>query len=105
MVQVRCPDCGYLQSLSEERFLNIAEDFLNCPHCHARIPKTWAPVEVESIPEEVRHKILAFSSRILNGGEINRDVVCALETLVRKYGAPENSVRALGLGYASVGEA
>ena len=105
MVQVRCPDCGYLQSLSEERFLNIAEDFLNCPHCHAKIPKTWDPVKVESIPEEVRHKILAFSSRILNGGEINREVVCALESLVRKYGAPENSTRALGLGYASVGEA
>ncbi|MFH0959338.1 MAG: DUF2314 domain-containing protein [Pseudomonadota bacterium] len=105
MVQVRCPDCGYLQSISEERFLNIAEDFLNCPHCHAKIPKTWEPVEVDSIPEDVKHKILAFSSRILNGGEINRDVVCALETLVRKYGAPENSVRALGLGYASVGEA
>ncbi len=105
MVQVRCPDCGYLQSLSDERFLNIAEDFLNCPHCHARIPKTWEPVAVDSIPEDVRLKILAFSSRILNGGEINREVVCALETLVRKYGAPENSIRALGLGYASVGEA
>ncbi|MCX5872822.1 MAG: DUF2314 domain-containing protein [Deltaproteobacteria bacterium] len=105
MVQVRCPDCGYLQSLSDERFLNISEDFLNCPHCHAKIPKTWKPVEVESIPEEVRHKILAFSSRILNGGGITREVVCALESLVRKYGALENSVRALGLGYASVGEA
>ena len=105
MVQVRCPDCGYLQSLSDERFLNISEDFLNCPHCHAKIPKTWKPVEVESIPEEVRHKILAFSSRILNGGGITREVVCALESLVRKYGALENSFRALGLGYASVGEA
>ncbi|MDR3605668.1 MAG: hypothetical protein P4L38_13640, partial [Syntrophaceae bacterium] len=104
MVQVRCPDCGYLQSLSEERFLNISEDFLNCPHCHAKIPKAWKPAQTDSIPEEVRHKILAFSSRILNGGEINRDVVCALESLFRKYGPLENSVRALGLGYASVGE-
>ena len=104
MVQVRCPDCGYLQSLSEERFLNISEDFLNCPHCHAKIPKAWKPAQTDSIPEEVRHKILAFSSRILNGGEINRDVVCALESLFRKFGPLENSVRALGLGYASVGE-
>ncbi|MGC8604479.1 MAG: DUF2314 domain-containing protein, partial [Desulfomonilaceae bacterium] len=56
------------------------------------------------IPEEVRHKILAFASRILNGGEINREVVYALESLFRKYGPLENSVRALGLGYASVGE-
>ncbi len=104
MVQVRCPDCGYLQSLSEERFLNISEDFLNCPHCHAKIPKAWKPAQVDSIPEEVRHKILAFSSRILNGGEINREVVCALESLFRKYGPLENSLRALGVGYASVGE-
>ncbi|MGC8660365.1 MAG: DUF2314 domain-containing protein [Desulfomonilaceae bacterium] len=104
MVQVRCPDCGYLQSLSEERFLNISEDFLNCPHCHAKIPKTWKPVQVDSVPEEIRHKIMAFSSRILNGGEINREVVCALESLFRKYGPLENSVRALGVGYASVGE-
>ena len=105
MVQVRCADCGYLQSLSDERFLNISEDFLNCPHCHARIPKTWTPAQVESIPEEVRHKMLAFSSRILNGGDITKEVVNALESLFRKYGPLENTVRALGLGYASVGEA
>lgn len=104
MVQVRCADCGYLQSLSDERFLNISEDFLNCPHCHARIPKTWTPAQVDSIPEDVRHKMLAFSSRILNGGDITKEVVNALESLFRKYGPLENTVRALGLGYASVGE-
>jgi len=104
MVQVRCPECGYLQTLSEERFLTISEDFLNCPHCHARVPKQWAPASSEAIPEEARHKMLAFSRRILNGGEVAREVVYALESLVRHYGPLDESYKALGIGYALVGE-
>jgi len=105
MIQVRCPECGFLQTLSEERFLTISEDFLNCPHCHARVPKKWAPAESDSVPEEARHKILAFSSRILNGGDVGRQVVYALESLVRHHGALESSNKALGMGYAGLGDA
>lgn len=104
MVQVRCPECGYLQTLSEERFLSISDTFLNCPHCHARVPKQWAPSSADSIPEEERHKMLAFSRRILNGGEVGREVVYALEALVRRYGSMESSGKALGLGYAALGD-
>ena len=104
MVQMRCPECGYLQTLSEERFLTISEDFLNCPHCHARVPKEWAPIESDSVPEEARHKILAFSRRILNGGDVGREVVYALEGLVRHHGPMESSNKALGIGYAGLGE-
>lgn len=105
MIQVRCAECGYLQTLSEERFLSISEDFLNCPHCNARVPKQWAPVDSDSVPEEARHKILAFSRRILNGGEVGREVVYALESLVRHHGALEFSNKALGMGYACLGDA
>ncbi|MBM3300033.1 MAG: hypothetical protein FJY85_08765, partial [Deltaproteobacteria bacterium] len=105
MVQVRCPECGYLQTLSEERFLSISDDFLNCPHCHAKVPRHWDAEAGESVPEEVRHKMLAFSRRILNGGEVGREVVMALEALVRRYGAAAESHKALGIGYANVGEA
>jgi uncharacterized protein YegJ (DUF2314 family) len=104
MVQVRCPECGYLQTLSEERFLSIPDNFLHCPHCHARVPKEWAPSTDDAIPEEERHKVLAFSRRILNGGEVGREVVYALEALVRRYGAMESSSKALGMGYAALGE-
>lgn len=104
MVQVRCPECGYLQTLSEERFLTISEDFLNCPHCHARVPKHWSPSESETIPEEQRHKILAFSRRILNGGDVGPEMVLALEALVRRYGPTEESDKALGIGYTGLGE-
>jgi len=104
MIQVRCPECGYLQTLSEERFLTISDDFLNCPHCHARLPKKWSPAHPENIPEEARHKIIAFSRRILNGGTMNRAVVTALEALVRRYGQMESSLKALGVGYGSLGE-
>ncbi len=104
MIQVRCPECGYLQTLSEEKFLAISDDFLNCPHCHARLPKKWSPAHPENIPEEARHKIIAFSRRILNGGTMNRAVVTALEALVRRYGQMECSLKALGVGYGSLGE-
>jgi uncharacterized protein YegJ (DUF2314 family) len=104
MVQMRCPECGYLQTMSEERFLTISEDFLNCPHCHARVPREWQPKGNDSIPEEASHKIMAFSSRIINGSEIAREMVTALETLVRQYGAGESADKALGVGYARLGE-
>lgn len=104
MVQVRCPECGYLQSLSEERFLSISEDFLNCPHCNARVPKQWGPCNSEHIPEEARHKMSAFSSRILNGGLIAKEVAHALESLVRRYGPLESSYKALGVGYTKLGD-
>ena len=103
MLQVRCPQCGYLQTLSEERFLSISEDFLNCPHCNARIAKHWTPEE-EPIPDEARHKILAFSRRILSGRDVRIEVVCALESLVRHYGPQGEGHKALGTGYALVGE-
>lgn len=104
MIQVRCPGCGYLQSLSEERFLSISDDYLNCPHCHEKVPKQWAPAAEESLPEEARHKMLAFSRRILNGGEINREIVHALESQVRHYGPVQESTKALGIGYTWLGE-
>jgi len=104
MVQVRCPECGYLQTLSEERFLAISEDFLNCPHCHARVPKQWEASAGDVVPEEARHKILAFSRRILNSGDVGREVVSALEALVRHYGSMEETKKALGVGYARIGE-
>jgi uncharacterized protein YegJ (DUF2314 family) len=104
MVQVRCPECGYLQTLSEERFVAISDDYLNCPHCHAKVPKEWQPVPGETVPEETRHKMLAFSRRILNGRNVAREVVYALESLVRHYGPMEDSDKALGVGYAFIGE-
>ena len=105
MIQVRCPECGYLQTLSEERFLSISDDFLNCPHCHSKVPKQWTPREGEAVPEEARHKMLAFCRRILNGGDVGRDVVYALESLVHHYGPMEEVNKALGIGYAALGEA
>jgi tetratricopeptide (TPR) repeat protein/uncharacterized protein YegJ (DUF2314 family) len=104
MVQMRCPECGYLQTLSEERFITISEDFLNCPHCHAKVPKQWIPAGGNPVPEEVQHKMLAFSRRILNGGEVGLEVVQALESLVRQHGATDESIKALGIGYANLGE-
>jgi|GEM_PF-476047 len=104
MIQVRCPECGFLQTLSEERFLTLPSNFLTCPHCHAQVPKEWQPVDSENIPEDARHKMLAFSRRILNGGDVNRDMVYALESLVRHYGTLEDSAKALGIGYARLGE-
>ena len=105
MLQVRCPECGYLQTLSEERFLSISDNFLNCPHCNAKVPKEWTPQQEESVPEEVRHKMLAFSKRILNGRDVRLEVVYALESLVRHYGPAEETHKALGIGYALVGRA
>lgn len=104
MVQVRCPECGYLQTLSEERFVAISEDYLNCPHCHAKVPKEWRPAPGETVPEETRHKMLAFSRRILNGRNVAREVVFALESLVRHYGAMDETNKALGVGYAQLGD-
>ncbi|MFH1114559.1 MAG: DUF2314 domain-containing protein [Pseudomonadota bacterium] len=104
MVRLRCPECGYLQTLSEERFLSISDDFLTCPHCHAHVPKHWEPESEEAVPDEVRHKMHAFSRRILNGGNATREVVHALESLVRRHGPVEESDKALGIGYAYIGE-
>ncbi len=104
MIQVRCPECGYLQSLSEERFVAIADDHLDCPHCNAKVPKTWNSVQEDSAPEEALHKIHAFSRRILNGGDVRREVVYALESLVRHHGGTEESTKALGVGYTGLGE-
>ncbi len=104
MVRLRCPECGYLQTLSEERFLSISDDFLPCPHCHAHVPKQWEPESEEAVPDEVRHKMHAFSRRILNGGNATREVVHALESLVRRHGSVEESDKALGIGYAYIGE-
>jgi uncharacterized protein YegJ (DUF2314 family) len=105
MIQVRCPECGYLQSLSEDRFISITEDSIECPHCSAKVPKEWSPETSESAPEEAQHKMLAFSRRILNGGEISREMVYALESLVRRYQPGEDCAKALGIGYAQLGEA
>jgi tetratricopeptide (TPR) repeat protein len=104
MVRLRCPECGYLQTLSEERFLSISDDYLTCPHCHAHVPKQWEPDSEEAVPDEVRHKMHAFSRRILNGGNATREVVHALESLVRRHGPVEESDKALGVGYAYIGE-
>jgi uncharacterized protein YegJ (DUF2314 family) len=104
MVQVRCPECGYLQTLSEERFVAISEDYLSCPHCHAKVPKEWRPAPGETVPEETRHKMLAFSRRILNGRNVAREVVYALESLVRHYGPMDETDKALGVGYAQLGD-
>lgn len=104
MIQVRCPECGYLQSLSEDRFVAIADDHLDCPHCNAKVPKTWNSVQEESAPEEAVHKIHAFSRRILNGGAVRREVVYALESLVRHHGKTDESAKALGVGYTELGE-
>jgi uncharacterized protein YegJ (DUF2314 family)/tetratricopeptide (TPR) repeat protein len=104
MIQVRCPDCGYVQTLSEERFLAIPHNYLNCPHCRAKVPKEWKSADRESIPDEARNKMLAFSRRILNGGEVSLDMVYALESLVRHYGPMDESVKALGVGYCRLGE-
>ncbi len=104
MIKVRCRECGYLQTLSEERLVTLSEDSLACPHCHAVVPIEWNPVDSESIPEEARHKMLAFSRRILNGAELTREMVYALESLVRHYGATEEAAKALGIGYARLGE-
>ena len=104
MIQVRCPECGYLQSLSEERFVAIADDHLDCPHCNAKVPKTWNSVQEETAPEETLHKIHAFARRILNGGAVRREVVYALESLVRHHGGTEESTKALGVGYTELGE-
>jgi tetratricopeptide (TPR) repeat protein/uncharacterized protein YegJ (DUF2314 family) len=105
MVRLRCPECGYLQTLSEERFLSISEDFLSCPHCNAPVPKQWEPESEEAVPDDVRHKMHAFSRRILNGGNVAREVVHALESLVRRHGPADESNKALGIGYANLGEA
>jgi uncharacterized protein YegJ (DUF2314 family) len=103
MVHVRCPECGFLQIMSEERFLSISDEYIGCPHCNAQVPKKWEPQE-DSVPEEAHHKMVAFSRRILNGGGVSREVVFALESLVRHYGPVEESSKALGLGYAAMGE-
>ena len=104
MVQVRCPECGYLQTLSEERFLSVTENFLSCPHCSAKVPKKWEPAQGEGIPEETSHKMLAFSRRVLNGRNVSQEVVYALESLVRHYGSTDETDKALGVGYARLGE-
>ncbi len=104
MIQIRCKGCGYLQTLSEERFLAINDDFLICPHCNEKVPKQWSYTSTETVPEEAQHKMMAFSRRILNGGEITREVVYALEAQVRRYGHSPESVKALGIGYTYLGE-
>ncbi|MFH0825630.1 MAG: DUF2314 domain-containing protein [Pseudomonadota bacterium] len=104
MVQVRCPECGFLQTLSESRFFSIPEDYIPCPHCRARVPKEWTPTSDESMPEETQHKILAFTLRILNSGDFSREIVHALESLVRHYGHREGSAKALALAYAGLEE-
>jgi uncharacterized protein YegJ (DUF2314 family)/tetratricopeptide (TPR) repeat protein len=68
------------------------------------VPKQWTPAAEESLPEEARHKMLAFSRRILNGGEISREIVHALESQVRHYGPIQESAKALGIGYTCLGE-
>lgn len=104
MIQMRCPDCGFVQTLSEEKFLSQSDDFVDCPHCHGKIPKEWSPAPPDSVPDEERHKMLAFSRRILNGGDINKEIVLALEAQVRRYGLLDESAKALGIGYAILGE-
>ncbi len=104
MIQVKCPGCGYIQTLSEERFLAISDDYLSCPHCGQNTPKVWTPAGEDFMPEEAKHKILAFSRRILNGGEINKEIVTTLESQVRRYGSTPESLKALGVGYAEVRE-
>jgi uncharacterized protein YegJ (DUF2314 family) len=104
MIQVKCQECGYIQTLSEERFLSISESYLTCPHCSATVPKQWSPASEDNIPEEARHKMLAFSRRILNGRNVGIELSYALESLVRHYGVIEDADKALGIGYAAAGE-
>jgi tetratricopeptide (TPR) repeat protein/uncharacterized protein YegJ (DUF2314 family) len=104
MIQVTCPDCGYLQTLSEKRFLSIEGDYLICPHCHRKLPKAWKADNADSMPDDIKHKILAFSRRILNGGDISKEILQALEMQVRQYGAIPESKKALGIGYTRLGD-
>jgi tetratricopeptide (TPR) repeat protein len=48
--------------------------------------------------------MLAFSRRILAGGDLTREMVYALESLVRHHGPMKQSTKALGVGYAALGE-
>ncbi len=103
MIQLQCPGCGYLQTVSERRYFSGPEEAALCPHCNAPMPDGPAP-GADSIPEEAAHKIMAFSRRILAGGEFSRDVVLALESMVRHYGESDEAVQALGIGYARLGD-
>ncbi|MBI5571444.1 MAG: DUF2314 domain-containing protein [Desulfomonile tiedjei] len=84
--------------------MSVTEDYLNCPHCNAKVPKKWEPAQGEGIPEETSHKMLAFSRRILNGRNVSGEVIYALESLVRHYGSTDETDKALGVGYARLGE-
>ncbi len=104
MIQVRCRECGYLKSLSEDQFPSLEQNLLKCPRCDAILPRDWNSMPDDSIPDEVRHKISALSSKILNSPETSREVVYALESQVRHYGMTDECAKALGLGYAALGE-
>ncbi len=77
---------------------------MKCPHCATPMPRQDLRSDEEPIPEEIAHKILAFSSRILSGGEFTRDVVLALESMINHYGETEEALKALGIGFTRLGE-
>jgi uncharacterized protein YegJ (DUF2314 family) len=104
MVQVRCPECGYLQALSEERAVASPGDALTCPHCNARIPLDRPADHAEEPPEDAVRKILAFSQRLIAGSEVTTEMACALENLVRHYGHAGESAKALGIGFGRLGD-
>ncbi|MEW6350528.1 MAG: DUF2314 domain-containing protein [Thermodesulfobacteriota bacterium] len=104
MIQLRCPECGYLQNVSERRYFSGSEEPIICPHCATPMPPQRLRTEDEPIPEDVAHKILAFSSRILSGGDISKEVVLALEAMIRHYGPTVEGVKALGIGFTRLGE-
>ncbi len=103
MIEVKCPQCSYLQTFTEERFLTITDDVLKCPHCRYEFPRSSSNLRSEKTPEEVKNKIAAFSKRILNGGEIKTELAQALEALVRHYGGDSESFKAIGAAYTSLG--
>lgn len=104
MVEVRCPECGYLQALSEERFVAAAADALTCPHCGAAIPVDRPAARAEPPPEEAARKIHAFSRRLIEGNEVTKEMAMALEGMVRYYGHAGESAKALGIGFGRLGD-
>jgi uncharacterized protein YegJ (DUF2314 family) len=104
MIQARCPECGFVQTLSEKRFLAIPQDLLQCPHCESLFPKQWSPEEPETLREDDKLKMTAYANRIVSSPQISPEIIYALESMVRRYGPVEGSFKALGIGCARLGE-
>ncbi len=104
MIQARCPECGFVQTLSEKKFLSISDDFLECPHCHDQIPKYGVPFDADSVPDDDKRKMDAYANRIISSPQISPEIIYALETLVKRHGPMEGNLKALGIGCARLGE-